>query len=78
MDITQAHHRLRVQLTFMNAGLSDQAVFTHSQVQTTTHIWYSVKVDDTNHTEPYAPVPICLSRVNFSGTSHVVLLISSR
>lgn len=32
----------------------------------------------TYHTEPYAPVPICLSRVYFSGTSHTVLLISSR
>lgn len=33
---------------------------------------------NTHHTEPYAPVPICLSRVYFSGTSHTVLLISSR
>lgn len=32
----------------------------------------------THHTEPYAPVPICFNRVYFSGTSHIVLLISSR
>ena len=32
----------------------------------------------THQTEPYAPVPICFNRVYFSGTSHTVLLISSR